>query len=202
MTALPEPEQRWPAAIASRRPLTISDYLALGEDDQFRWELQEGVLVMSPSPTPSHQKVGSRLDHQLEVQLPPELMSFTAVDVDLELVPEEGPATVRCPDLVVVDTAEHKRVQAEGGILRASHVHLAIEIVSPGSRRMDNKIKRSEYADAGIAQYWIIDLTPPISLLPLRLTEELGYVDNGEVTGAYTTELPCRLTIELDRLVR
>ncbi|MEU8896571.1 Uma2 family endonuclease [Nocardia sp. NPDC048505] len=201
MTALPEPEQRW-TAIASRSPLTIADFLALGEDDQFRWELQEGVLVMSPSPTPSHQKVGSRLDHQIEVQLPPELMSFPAVDVDLGFVPEDGPATIRCPDLVVVDTVEHRRVQQEGGVLRASCVHLAVEIVSPSTRRMDNKVKRSEYADAGIPHYWIIDLTPPISLLPLRLTEELGYVDNGEVTGTYTTELPARLAIDLDKLAR
>ncbi|MGI9092850.1 MAG: hypothetical protein ACR2FF_05285 [Mycobacteriales bacterium] len=41
MTALPAPPGRL---------LTIAEFAALGEDDRYRWELQEGNLVMSPSP--------------------------------------------------------------------------------------------------------------------------------------------------------
>ncbi len=201
MTALPEPERRGSDAIASRHPLTISDFLALGEDDQFRWELQEGVLVMSPSPKPRHNMFASRLNYQLELQLPPGLASVPDVDIDLELVSESDPATVRRPDLVVVDASAVDRIDEKGGVLRASDVHLVVEVVSPSSRRMDYKVKRSEFADAGIRHYWIIDLDPPASLLPLRLTEELGYLDNGEVTGIYTTDLPCPLSVDLDRLV-
>lgn len=45
MTALPLPPQRL--------PLTVADYVALGEDpDGVRYELQEGNLVMSPKPAP------------------------------------------------------------------------------------------------------------------------------------------------------
>jgi hypothetical protein len=44
MSALPQPG----------RLLTIGDYAALPEDDQHRWELLEGSLLMSPSPTPRH----------------------------------------------------------------------------------------------------------------------------------------------------
>jgi len=43
MTALPLPLGRL---------LTIADYAGLPEDDRYRWELQEGNLIMSPSPTP------------------------------------------------------------------------------------------------------------------------------------------------------
>lgn len=47
MTAFPLPPHR--------RPLTIAEYTGLGEDDAYRWaELQEGALVMSPSPTPDY----------------------------------------------------------------------------------------------------------------------------------------------------
>lgn len=191
MTALPEP---W------RRQLTIAEYEALGEDDLYRWELQEGILVMSPSPKPRHNAVGARLFNQVDEQLPPELSVAPDVDIDLQLVPEDGPATVRRPDLVLVDSSEYQWVEDEGGILRASHVHVVVEIVSPGSRRMDYKIKRGEYADAGIPHYWILDLTPPVSLLAFCLTDELGYVDNGEVTGTFATNSPCPLTIRLDRL--
>ena len=40
MTALPHP----------RRLLTVADYAALPEDNQYRWELLEGNLIMSPNP--------------------------------------------------------------------------------------------------------------------------------------------------------
>ena len=190
MTALPEP---W-------RLLTIAEYEALGEDDQTRWELQEGILMMSPSPKPRHMRLGARLFSQVDEQLPDELVAVPDVDVDLQLVTAEGPATVRRPDLVVVDSSEYQRVEAEGGVLRASAVHVVVEIVSPGSRRTDYVTKRSEYAEAGISHYWIIDLTTPLSLVAFVLTDELGYVDNGEVTGEFTTNSPCPLTIRLDQL--
>lgn len=57
-----------------------------------------------------------------------------------------------------------RRVDPEGDMLRASEVRLVVEIVSPGSRRMDTVIKHREYADAGIPYYWIADLDPPVSL--------------------------------------
>jgi hypothetical protein len=43
MTALIQPPGRL---------LSVRDYAALGEDDRNRWELQEGNLLRSPSPTP------------------------------------------------------------------------------------------------------------------------------------------------------
>ncbi|MFI9401592.1 Uma2 family endonuclease [Nocardia sp. NPDC052316] len=190
MTALPE---AW-------RLLTVADYLALGEDeDGRRRELQEGVLTNSPSPTPRHNVVRAQLYMQVDAQLPSDWVAVPAVDLDLQLVPDHGLATVRRPDLVVVEAAEYERVDAERGILRASAACLVVEIVSPGSRRMDYVMKRSEYADAGIPHYWIIDMSP-LSLVAFRLTEEFGYVDDGEVTDVFTTTSPCPLTIRLDQL--
>ncbi|WP_378734221.1 Uma2 family endonuclease [Nocardia brasiliensis] len=190
MTALPKPWQL----------LTIADYLALPEDELCHRELQEGVLTISPSPKPEHNVAGAELYVQVKPQLPRDLIAVPDVDLDLQLVPEDGPATVRRPDLVVVERAEFKRARAEAGILRASAAHLVVEIVSPGSRRTDYVMKRSEYADAGIPHYWIIDLSPPLSLVAFRHTEELGYVDDGEVTDVYTTTSPCPLTIRLNLL--
>ena len=183
------------------RLLTIADYAALGEDDQCRWELQEGRLIMSPSPTPWHQLAGARLHTQIESQLPADLVAIPDVDVDLQLAPPDQPGSSRRPDLVVVDRAELDRVRAEGGLLRASNVRLVVETLSPGSRRTDYVVKRGEYADAGIVHYWIVSLDPPISLTAFHLGGELGYVDDGEATDTFTTLTPCPLTIDLRRLV-
>ena len=53
-----------------------------------------------------------------------------------------------------------ERVCAELG-LTAADVLLAVEILSPGSRRTDRVIKRAEYAATGILHYWIVDLDGP-----------------------------------------
>jgi len=100
----------------------------------------------------------------------------------------------------VVDEGALHRVDAGGGLLRAEEVHLVVEIVSPTSRRMDCVIKRGEYADAGIPHYWILDLGAPVSLLPLHLAGDLGYADDGELTGTVTTVQPYPVTINLDQL--
>ncbi|PQM44493.1 Uma2 family endonuclease [Mycobacterium talmoniae] len=43
----------------------------------------------------------------------------------------------------------------------AAEVVLVVEIVSPGSRRMDHVMKLYEYAKAGIEHYWIVDTEAP-----------------------------------------
>lgn len=40
----------------------------------------------------------------------------------------------------------------------AADALLAVEVLSPGTRRVDLVMIRSEYADAGIPHYWIVDL--------------------------------------------
>ena len=93
------------------------------------------------------------------------------------------------------------QLTAEGGLVSASEVLLAVEIVSPSSKRTDHVHKRADYADAGIPNYWIIDIDEPISLTACRLTEEFGYVDDQTATGIFRTEVPFPVEINLDRLV-
>ncbi len=71
-----------------------------------------------------------------------------------------------------------------------------VEVVSPGSRRTDHVAKRSEYADAGIAHYWIVDLAQPVSMLACHLAGEFGYADGGTLTGTGRTTEPFRAEID------
>jgi len=195
MTALPSQPQRL---------LTVADYLALPEDVEVRHELQEGILVVSARPVPDHQLCLRRLSRRVEDQLPAGLEVLPEVDVDLQLVLAGRPATVRAPDLVVVPRVALERVRHDRGLLRATEVVLAVEIISPGSRRLDTVLKRSEYADAGIPYYWIVDLGEPgdrITLTAHHLAGEFGYADAGSVVGMFTTTEPFPVRIDLDALV-
>ncbi|MGI8308516.1 Uma2 family endonuclease [Saccharopolyspora sp. ASAGF58] len=181
--------------------LTVAEYAELGEDDRHRYELQEGSLVVSPSPSPDHGAALLALATQIAPQLPRHLEQLLELDVDLALVPADRPGFVRRPDLIVVDRKARQRVRQDGGLLRASEVVVVVEVVSPGSRRIDHVIKRDEYADAGIPHYWIVDLDEPVSLLACHLAEPFGYQDPGDVAGEFVTEVPFPVRLRLDELV-
>ncbi|MGH3933151.1 MAG: Uma2 family endonuclease [Pseudonocardiaceae bacterium] len=192
MTAVPEPPGRL---------LTVDAYAALDEDDRYRSELQEGNLVVSPSPAPDHMIVMGRLFVQLDEQLPRGAQVIPDIDVDLELAPRGKPGFVRRPDLVVAHRAAIDRIRRDGGILRACEVLVVIEIVSPGSYRTDHVIKRGEYADAGIPHYWIVDLDGPVTLIACHLAAEFGYQDAGPVPGRFVTTEPFPVSLRLDGLL-
>lgn len=139
--------------------LTLDEWDALPADATHRSELVEGILLVAPRPTPRHQWAMVRLCAELDAQLPDELKALA----DVEVLVEAGfPPTVRAPDVVVVvPTAVAQRNPAR---LDAADVVLAVEIVSPGTRRTDSVTKPAEYADAGIRHYWLIELGPPLTL--------------------------------------
>lgn len=194
MTALP---------LHPTHPLSVADFIALGETEE-RYELCEGSLVMSPRPRVMHQLAVGELRDQLKSQVPAELVPVEEIDLDLQLVPPGQPgATVRAPDVVVTTRTAVKRVAKAGGaaaLITAADVMLVVEIISPGSKRTDNVLKRSEYADAGIPYYWIIELEPEPALTACHLGGELGYVDEGPFTGTFTTETPFPVTLDLAAL--
>lgn len=132
--------------------VTLEQWDALDLDEARRWELVEGGIVMTPRPRPLHQVVSRNLSQLIRAALPDSLVVLQEVEVTVEA---RFPPTVRDPDLVVVNRSVIDRNPAR---VDASDVALVIEIVSPGSRRTDRVMKLYEYAKAGIAHYWIVDL--------------------------------------------
>lgn len=195
MIACPAPETP-----SEPRLLTVAEYAALGETEFGYTELQEGHLLMSPSPRPAHNIASGELFVQIRSQLAEHLCVIQDIDIDLELVSEYRPGFSRRPDLIIVERAAIARAEAEGRLVRASEVLVVMEIVSPGSQRMDNVTKRGEYADAGIPYYWIIDLDPPVSCVVCHLAGEFGYQDSISATGAFTVADPIELKVNLDQL--
>ena len=144
---------------------TYDDYAALPEDEH-RYEIVNGVLVMAPAPSPEHQEIVLEIASYLRthVKLAGLGRVFPApIDVDL------GPKNVFQPDVVVVLNAHLDRVAAKK-IVGAPD--LVVEVVSPGSGVMDRIAKYAVYARAGIPEYWIVN--------PLRQTIEVSVLEDGE----------------------
>src|SRR5258706_2789176 len=142
------------------RPLTVED-LELLPDDGNKYELDDGVLVVSPAPTLNHQFVLARLTVLLDAARPAEFVVLPGPGVEMTKY------QYRIPDLVVV------RVDSVGfedkTVTRPPF--LAIEIASPSTAIYDRNRKKDVYAGFGIASYWIVTPSldkPTVTAFELR----------------------------------
>lgn len=174
------------------RRYTVAEFAALPEDASARYELQDGCLVVSRNPPRQHQHVMAELSWQIDAQLPASLTVVPAIEIDLRL----AAPVVRVPDLVVIP-----RMQVtEPGILAASTVALAVEVVSDHTLRTDTRIKPLDYADAGIPNLWLVDPSPPVTATILTLVDG-GYQKSQRTEHSFTVTQPRPLTIDLDSLL-
>jgi Uma2 family endonuclease len=128
-----------------REPWTDEEYLALGETAE-RMELLDGSILLSPSPTPSHQWISRQLANHLDSGSRARKMRvFEAVDVRLR------PGRIPIPDIVVTSASGREKV------VEAHEVALVVEILSPSSASMDKTYRLNAYATAGIPWYLVAD---------------------------------------------
>lgn len=150
-----------------RGPLTYADLDVLREanDDGHRYELVDGVLVVTPSPVHLHQRGVGNLYLLLRQACPDDLEVLLApFDIALP-VPPGAPATVVQPDLLVARRSEVTRRN-----LPTAPV-LAIEVLSPSTRSFDLHLKKDRFRRGGFAYYWVVDPDEP-SLTAWRLVGE------------------------------
>ncbi|GAB3282050.1 Uma2 family endonuclease [Parasphingorhabdus pacifica] len=175
--------------------LSLTEFEQLPEDNSRRYELQEGVLHVTPKAAIMHQRAVGALVQSLNSQLPAEWEAVP--DVEVVLV-QTWPPTVRVPDVVVASTS---LIDQNPNRLHAQDVVLAIEVVSPGSGQNDRVIKRHEYAKAGISAYWVVELADQVTMTAAHVSDGV-YKTLFEGTGRFLTGEPFELDLDLDGLVR
>jgi Uma2 family endonuclease len=130
---------------------TLDEFFMLPEDNSRRQELLDGVYVVSPNPTLRHQRAVMALYHRLTPALEghPDLLLFP-LPGDIVL----SPRTVVEPDLFVIPMPPSLDVHWR----EVARPLLTVEVLSPGTAGRDRGIKRRLYQQAGIPEYWIVDL--------------------------------------------
>ncbi len=154
------------------RPLTYDD-LQGTPDDGHRYELVDGVLIVTPAPTARHQVVVLGVARALWEAHP----AATAVlPAPVDWVPE--PMTVLQPDVVVVE-------REEAGEPKLTRVPLlVVEVLSPSTRRHDLGSKLLAYAGYGVPAYWVVDPEPPVTLVVFGPgPESATFVETTRVAG-------------------
>ena len=173
------------------QPLTRADLDDMPDDDGHRYELIDGVLIVTPAPAPSHQNVLGNLYFLLRTRCPDELKIYFA---PLDVVISDD--TVMQPDLLVA----HGDDFTEKDLPTAPM--LAVEVLSPSTRRIDLMLKWSRYEAAGCGSYWVVDPIEP-SLIAWELRDGT-YVEVAKVVGndEFRAELPFGVTVVPGDLVR
>jgi Uma2 family endonuclease len=148
------------------------DQLDVLPDDGRRYEVVDGLLVVSPPPTFWHQAVGAELLRQLSQQAPDDWRVLLELGLPLGT---DG----RVPDLSVVSARAPLRPGAP--LPGPEHVGLVVEVVSPSSRKTDRFAKPGEYAEAGVPLFWRVETEPHLLVVAHRLRggvyEQVAVVD-------------------------
>ncbi len=129
---------------------SYKDYAALPNDGN-HYEVVNGVLFMTPSPSGAHQDAVGEIFAYLREHIKRNSLGLVRMaPFDVEL----SPGTVVQPDVFVV-LGEHFDKITDSRILGAPD--LVVEVASPSTAIYDRHNKLDAYAHAGVAEYWIVD---------------------------------------------
>jgi Uma2 family endonuclease len=154
---------------------TVAD-LAQTPDDGLRYELVDGVLLVSPAPSNRHQIVVGELHVLLRAACPADARVMLAAT-------DYQPTDRRSlqPDLLVARRGDVGDDPISAPLL------LAVEVLSPSTRSVDLLLKASIYAESGVEAYVVVDPAVP-SVRAWHLSEG-RYVDAGAAEGDDALEL-------------
>jgi Uma2 family endonuclease len=128
---------------------TEEQYFKLTDQTNHLIEFTDGIIEVLPMPTDKHQVILALLYELLLAAIRP--LGGKVLFAPLRVRIREGKH--REPDILLVRDANDPRRQNAYWL----GADLVVEIVSPDDRERDTKVKRADYAEAGIPEYWIVN---------------------------------------------
>lgn len=182
-----------PAYWAKRQgEYTIEDYRAL--PDEQRVELIDGYFYDMAAPTAVHQMIGGEIYRQIANYIIDKGGSCTPFIAPVDVQLDNDDKTMLQPDVFIVcnrDQIVWRNVMGAPDF--------AVEVVSPGSRRKDYILKMGKYRDAGVREYWLVDMKQKVVLVYFFESETTPtiYPLSGEIpVNIYNGDL----VIQFDRI--
>ena len=179
-------DQAWPGFGST---FTVAE-LDRMPDDGHRYELLDGVLVVSLRPTTDHLFVTGRLSGLLDRACPEDLCVIIEPAVQLSELTEFD------PDIVVAPLAE------VGGAKFTKPPLLVAEIRLPSTALFDLNRKKAAYQRFGVPSYWIVNPDPARPELTVFELRDGSYVTELTSTQPVTVTRPFPVTIDPARLTR
>ncbi len=177
-------------ALQTSRKLTYEDFLLIPDDGR-RHEILDGEHYANPSPNTKHQMASGRLVVALDNFVTTHgLGQIFHAPYDVVLSAND----VLEPDLIFVSTAR-RAIITDANIKGAPD--LVVEILSPGNRNYDERVKYHAYERFGVAEYWIVDPDAKAVTIYRRAGRTFRQVDTG---NAITTPLLPGFALEVSAI--
>ena len=187
-------------ATTAHQPLTVPTFtvemlerlLADLPDEGDRYELLEGMLLVTPAPRVAHQVVLSRLLAPLAEAVQDGGYGYVVSPGQIE----RGDKTRLEPDLLVYPAAFPPSTEWR----HISGWWLAVEVLSPSSRLYDRDIKRRAYLELGVTEVWLVDIGARELAAWRRGDAEPTRWRDGDVLRWHPSALPHAMTLDLAAL--
>ena len=173
------PQGRW----------TYADWETLPQDNK-RYEIIDGVLYMSTSPSAFHQWIIKRLVTKVGAQAEEQGLAYIYFAPIGVIMPGCDPIQ---PDCVIV-RAGRESIIHERGIRGVPDV--MAEVLSAGNHDYDEEVKKAAYEKTGVPEYLIID---PVtrSIRQYQLNQQGEYGDPKHYTVSDTLIIACLPTLPI-----
>ena len=145
------------------------DYLWLTDHTRRLVEFTDGYLEILPMPSRGHQRILAFLYSAFHAFVAPAGGEVLFAPFRLRI--REG--KFREPDLLLIRDSR----DARSGERFWTGADVVVEVVSPDSPERDLVLKRDDYAEAGIPEYWIVD--PATETATVLKLQDAGYVEHG-----------------------
>ncbi len=178
------------AANQTTKHWTYQDYLQL--EDEHRYEIIAGQLIMVPAPSSFHQWYSRNLEVLLFEFVRAHNLGYV-LDAPIDVI--LNPDNVVQPDILFI-ARERREIIQERGIFGAPD--LVVEIVSPSSVHHDYHTKQRLYERFGVREYWLVD--PANRTVDVLALSGEGYISNSfaSETGQVTSKVLEGLEVSLD----
>ena len=179
--------------------LSVAQFMDLPDlDDKRKMELDDGALYIMPRPSPDHQFVQAELIRRFGDYRDRQPEPSIEVYQDIILALRPGQALLS-PDLAIILPGPRAAVVTATMVTGVPDI--VVEILS-SDRNRDLVHKRRLYAQAGVREYWIWDLSND-SVTQLELRND-GYAERAilSVADVLTTPLLPGLSIPLSGIFR
>lgn len=170
--------QDWQSNMATTVKLTFEDFQKLPEREGTRYELDEGNLLMEPSPTFFHNRIRDRIARRLNDFVESHKLGEVTVEMDFRL----GKDIVRSPDIAVVTTEHLRHIDINSSPVEGAPI-VAVEVISPSNSAQDTTKKVRQYLSSGCRSVWLV-------------YPNLQFIEIHSAAGTRTVEAPLELTDE------
>ncbi|MFN4787726.1 MAG: Uma2 family endonuclease [Pseudanabaena sp.] len=150
--------------------VTFADYLTYFDGSDTKYELVDGELVAMSLGTGLHGETIDRTCQAINAEINRTAQPWIVRQGQIGVRCPRGIGldTVRIPDVVVIQQDNWQALQEREAVIDfdLSAPLLVIEVISPPTKNIDYRAKRTEYAARDIPEYWIIDpLESKVSVL-------------------------------------